>query len=83
MLLFTNARGVSVKCINRGCRFKYSSHYEYGKKSCNQTLDFKEVRTEHLCFTIIKNDKKSEVYKKKLIKIIKLLFLKNFTYGFI
>jgi|TARA_B110000196_G_C20944601_1_gene566283 hypothetical protein len=65
MLIFTSVNGATVNCSNGECKFSYSSHYEYARTNCPQTLNFENVETDYLHFTILETGKVCEVYESR------------------
>ena len=52
ILFFTHIIGAKANCCGVECEFTSSSHYKYAKTCCVQTLNFEEVETGFLHFTI-------------------------------
>ena len=57
----TSAIGVTVNCVGGECKFNNSYHYKYVKTHCLENLNFEEVDTDFLYFTILKTGKKCTV----------------------
>ena len=54
MLIFSAANGAIANCSNGQCEFSYSNHYTSAKTYCLETLNFEQVDTQFLSFTILK-----------------------------
>ena len=52
MLFFTHIIGATANYSGGKCKFTNSNHYKYAKTYCVQTLNFEEVETDFLHFTI-------------------------------
>jgi len=52
ILFFTHIVGATGNCSGGECEFTNSNHYKYAKTYCVQTLNFEEVETDFLHFTI-------------------------------
>ena len=52
ILFFTHIIGATANCSDVECEFTNSNHYKYAKTYCVQTLNFEEVETDFLHFTI-------------------------------
>ena len=52
ILFFTHIIGATANCSGGKCEFTNSNHYKYAKTYCVQTLNFEEVETDFLHFTI-------------------------------
>ena len=52
ILFFTHIIGATANCSGGECEFTNSNHYKYAKTYCVQTLNFEEVETDFLHFTI-------------------------------
>jgi hypothetical protein len=65
ILIYTNANGTTVNCSNGECEFNYSNHYKYAKTYCLQTLNFEQVETQTLSFTILKTGQECKVTESR------------------
>jgi uncharacterized protein YpuA (DUF1002 family) len=63
ILFFTNAICATVNCNNGKCEFINSIHYTYAKTHCQQTLNYEDVETDFLHFTISKTKEKCNVFE--------------------
>ena len=52
LLFFIHIIEAKANCYGWECEFTNSNHYKYTKKYCEQTLNFEEVETDFLHFTI-------------------------------
>ena len=52
ILFFTHIIGATANCPGWECEFTNSNHYKYAKTYCAKTLNFEEVETDFLHFTI-------------------------------
>jgi hypothetical protein len=64
-LLFSNTMAAKVNCSGGECQFNNSYHYTYAKTYCTETLNFEEVETDFLYFTILKNSKRCDVFESR------------------
>ena len=65
---WTSAISATVNCSGGKCNFTGSYHYKDATTHCQQTLNYEEVETNFLYFTILKNGQQcdiSEIIKEK------------------
>ena len=62
-LFLTKVFGANASWIGGECRFINSIHYEIASTYCMQTLNFEEVETDFLYFTILDTGEVCEVYE--------------------
>lgn len=58
---WTSATGATVNCSDGKCNFTDSYHYKDATTHCQQTLNYEEVETNFLYFTILKNGQQCDI----------------------
>ena len=63
ILFFSKVIAATANCDNGECEFFNSNHYKSAKTYCLQNLNFEDVQTEFLYFTILKTSEKCAVFE--------------------
>tara|TARA_B110000037_G_C17083630_1_gene491019 strand:- start:894 stop:1133 length:240 start_codon:yes stop_codon:yes gene_type:complete len=63
ILFFSNVIAATANCSNGKCEFNNSYDYKFAKTYCLQTLNFEDVETKYLYFTILATGQKCDVFE--------------------
>ena len=61
IVIWTNAIATTANCDNGKCGFINSIHYKSATTYCLQLLNYEEVKTDYLFFTILKTGEQCRV----------------------
>tara|TARA_B100000902_G_C26783345_1_gene656137 strand:- start:398 stop:583 length:186 start_codon:yes stop_codon:yes gene_type:complete len=56
----------TVNCSGGECQFDNSTHYKKAKTYCTENLNFEEVETNFLYFTILRTGKRCDVFESEI-----------------
>ncbi len=62
IFIFTNLLAAVANCNGGNCKFDFSNHYKSAQTNCFQIINYEEVETNYLYFTIVKTNEKCEVF---------------------
>jgi len=63
IFFFSEVIAATANCDNGECKFTNSNHYMSAKTYCLQNLNFEDVQTEFLYFTILRTNEKCNVFE--------------------
>ena len=64
-MFWNNAIAATANCTNGKCEFINSFHYKSADTYCLQTLNYEQVETDYLFFTILTTGEKCNIIEPK------------------